>query len=171
MPVRGMCTVGNCCTQLVPSMAEATDNFDSGQCVPPSNKRIRVESPTPHAISVASPNGFVHLPLEVLSEILSHLNTTKDILSVTRTCKFLCNTLLEKSNENIWRKARQRALPLPIPDQQGLLSEAAYASFLFDGGPCEACGKELGQPYASFALRLRLCQNVRFLTSYTALRH
>ena len=166
-----MCTVGNCCTQLVPSMAEATDNFDSGQCVPPSNKRIRVESPTPHAISVASPNGFVHLPLEVLSEILSHLNTTKDILSVTRTCKFLCNTLLEKSNENIWRKARQRALPLPIPDQQGLLSEVVYASFLFDGGPCEACGKELGQPYASFALRLRLCQNVRFLTSYTALRH
>lgn len=140
-------------------MPEATDNIDAGQCVPPSRKRSRVESPTPHAILVASPNGFVHLPLEVLSEILSHPNTTKDILSVTRTCKFLCDTLLEKSNENIWRKARERALPLPIPDQQGLLSEAAYASFLFDGGPCEACGTVTGLPYVSFALRLRLCPN------------
>ena len=77
------------------------------------------------------------IPLEILAEVLSHVNSPKDVLSVARCSKHLCATLLNPSNVTIWRRARLHCvvpnLPPPLPGW----SESAYAAFIFDEGRCE----------------------------------
>ena len=76
------------------------------------------------------------IPLEILAEVLSYVNSPKDVLSVARCSKHLCATLLNPSNVMIWRRARHHCvvsdLPAPLPGW----SESAYAAFIFDEGHC-----------------------------------
>jgi hypothetical protein len=76
------------------------------------------------------------IPLEILAEVLSYVNSPKDVLSVARCSKHLCATLLNPSNVIIWRRARRHCvvpgLPAPLPGW----SESAYAAFVFDEGHC-----------------------------------
>lgn len=105
---------------------------------------------------------FPTLPLELLAEILIQTNSPRDVLSVARTSKLLCSTLVcNPAADFIWRTIRKNCLPHPLPDPTPNFSEAAYAAFVYDGGPCDACKEDTKEFYASFAIRFRLCRNLR----------
>jgi hypothetical protein len=76
------------------------------------------------------------VPLEILAEILSYLNSPQDVLSVARCNKHLRATLLNPSNEVIWRRARRHCIVPGIPDPLPGWSEPVYAAFIFDAGNC-----------------------------------
>ena len=86
-----------------------------------------------------SPCHLARAPFDIIAEILSHKCSPRDILSLARCSKYFCNTLVQPSSASIWKKARARCLPTPIPDPLPNFTEASYASFLFDGGECEVC--------------------------------
>ena len=122
------------------------------------------------------------VPLEILAEILSY-TLPRDVLAFARTSRYFCNTLVSNpASQFIWAKARVRFTPV-IPPPTPNFTESAYAAFLFDPGVCEVgssyhrarhrvynvslticatqrCKKRTKAMYASFALRLRLCDKV-----------
>lgn len=105
---------------------------------------------------------FPMLPLELLAEILIQTNSPRDVLSVARTSKLLCSTLVcNPAADFIWRTIRKKCFPHALPDPTPNFSEAAYAAFVYDGGPCDVCKKDTKEFYASFAARIRLCRDLR----------
>jgi hypothetical protein len=105
---------------------------------------------------------FPTLPLELLAEILIQANSPRDVLSVARTSKLLCSTLVcNPAADFIWRTIRKNCLPHALPDPTPNFSEAAYAAFVYDGGSCDVCKKDTKEFYASFATRIRLCRDSR----------
>ena len=76
------------------------------------------------------------IPLEILAEVLSYVNSPKDVLSVARCSKHLCATLLNPSNVMIWRRARLDCVVPDLPPPLPGWSESAYAAFVFDEGHC-----------------------------------
>jgi F-box associated protein len=76
------------------------------------------------------------IPLEILAEVLSYVNSPKDLLSVARCSKHLCATLLNPSNVIIWRRARRHCVVPDLPPPLPAWSEPAYAAFIFDEGHC-----------------------------------
>ena len=76
------------------------------------------------------------IPLEILAEILSYVNSPKDVLSVARCSKHLCTTLVNPSNVMIWRRARHHCVVPDLPPPMPGWSEPAYAAFIFDPGNC-----------------------------------
>ena len=78
------------------------------------------------------------LPLELVAEILSYTASPRDILALARTSKHFCSVLVNNpAAAFIWREARARAFPLPIPDFTPNFTEASYAALLFDSKTCE----------------------------------
>lgn len=80
---------------------------------------------------------LAQVPLEILAEILSYTTSPRDILALARCSQYFCHTLVQPSSTFIWKHARARCLPTPIPDPLPNFTEASYASFIFDGGECE----------------------------------
>ena len=76
------------------------------------------------------------IPLEILAEVLSYVNSPKEVLSVARCSKHLCATLLNPSNVMIWRHARSNCVVPDLPPPPPGWSESAYAAFVFDEGHC-----------------------------------
>jgi hypothetical protein len=76
------------------------------------------------------------IPLEILAEVLSYVNSPKDVLSVARCSKHLCATLLNPSNVIIWHRARRHCVVPDLPPPLPGWSESAYAAFVFDEGHC-----------------------------------
>ncbi|KAG1794196.1 uncharacterized protein HD556DRAFT_1371547 [Suillus plorans] len=136
--------------------------------VPTPKKRrtyVRELQGPPESESVPGKCLFPTLPLELLAEILIQTNSPCDVLSVARTSKLLCSTLVcNTAADFIWRTIRKNCLPHALPDPTPNFSEAAYAAFVYDGGPCDACKEDTKEFYASFATRLRLCRNTRCRT-------
>ncbi len=84
------------------------------------------------------PCGFTRIPLEILAEVLLYTPFTQDILALARCSKYFCGTLVNNPGTVfIWKRVRAAALPSPIPDPTPNFTEAAYAAYLFDSGPCE----------------------------------
>lgn len=78
------------------------------------------------------------LPLELVAEVLSHASSPRDILALARCSKYFCRTLVNNPGTDfIWKQARARSYPTPIPDPTPNFTEASYAAFLFDKGTCE----------------------------------
>jgi hypothetical protein len=87
---------------------------------------------------------FPTLPLELLAEILIQTNSPRDVLSVARTSKLLCSTLVcNPTADFIWRAVRKKCLPHALPDPTHNFSEAAYAAFVYDGGVCDVSTNSL----------------------------
>ena len=98
--------------------------------------RVRVYSSNP-VPEPPSPSCLItKLPLELFAEILLYTASPRDVLSVARCCKFFCATLLNPSSSFIWKGVR-KAYPVPLPDPIFTFTEASYAAFMFDEGPCE----------------------------------
>ncbi|KAL1742557.1 hypothetical protein HDZ31DRAFT_43009 [Schizophyllum fasciatum] len=109
----------------------------------------------------ASADLLQRLPYEILTDVLMRLGSPKWVLAVARTNQYFCNTLLDEKSLGIWKANREAAgLPAPLP----ILTESSYAAFVFDGGPCEICKKETPNFYASFAIKLRLCNRTECRT-------
>lgn len=127
----------------MPSGSTATDH-DSLPKVPtlPSMKKRRSSVRELHDLleseSVPGRCLFPTLPLELLAEILIQANSPRDVLSVARTSKLLCSTLVcNPAADFIWRTIRKNCLPHALPDPTPNFSEAAYAAFVYDGGSCD----------------------------------
>lgn len=98
------------------------------------------------------------IPLEILAEVLSYVNSPKDVLSVARCSKHLCATLLNPSNMMIWSRARRHCVVPDLPPPLPGWSESAYAAFVFDEGRCYICHVSTKQMFWSFVARVRICQ-------------
>lgn len=79
---------------------------------------------------------ITRLPTELVSDVLSYVNTPREILNLARTCRFFCAMLTSRDTTFVWRRARRRAIPSPIPDPTPNFTESSYAAFIFDGGRC-----------------------------------
>ncbi|KAF8507743.1 hypothetical protein JB92DRAFT_2734439 [Gautieria morchelliformis] len=113
--------------------------------------------------STYSRNCLHQLPLEMFAEILSYASSP-DILSLARTSRFLCATLVTNpASLFIWKAARQRFQPKPIPDPAPNWTESAYIAFIFDTVPCEVCHRQTKRTPFSYALRARICDSVSVL--------
>ncbi|KAF8496548.1 hypothetical protein F5888DRAFT_1890115 [Russula emetica] len=97
------------------------------------------------------------IPLEILAEVLSYVNSPKDVLSVARCSKHLCATLLNPSNVMIWRRARHHCVVPDLPPPLPGWSESAYAAFVFDEGHCYVCHVTTKRMFWSFVARVRIC--------------
>ncbi|KAL1678011.1 hypothetical protein EV122DRAFT_290693 [Schizophyllum commune] len=101
------------------------------------------------------------LPYEILTDVMMRLGSPQWVLAVARTSQYFCNTLLDEKSLGIWKTNRQAVgLKDPLP----ILTESAYAAFVFDGGPCEICKKHTDNMYTSFAIKLRLCNRTECQT-------
>ena len=77
------------------------------------------------------------LPYELLAEFASYL-ASPDLLSLARSCKLFCNTLVDAESTPIWRTARANCMPNPLPDPCApSWTESSYAAFVFDDVPCD----------------------------------
>ncbi|PFH49895.1 hypothetical protein AMATHDRAFT_62303 [Amanita thiersii Skay4041] len=124
-------------------------------------KRARVEDGNTAAAEATLPKNddlLMLMPLELLAEVLISTRSTKDILTVSRCSGYLYKTLCGPSGAFVWKKTRQATLPEPLPDPPAFINEYQYAAFLFDGGKCEVCQVNTKEFYASFAIKLRICQ-------------
>ena len=103
----------------------------------PKTRKKRKTRATELALQLSSPkrDSFSRLPLEMLAEIL-RFTSTRDILAVARTSSHFCNTLVSIPSNRIWSLARARFNP-PLPDPTPNFTEASFAAYIFDGGPCE----------------------------------
>ncbi|KAG1740787.1 uncharacterized protein EDB91DRAFT_1131442 [Suillus paluster] len=112
-------------------------------------RRTSVSERPPEAESTSGRCLFPTLPLELLAEILIQTNSPRDVLSVARTSKFICSTLVCNPAANfIWRTVRKKCLPHALPDPTPNFTEAAYAAFVYDGGLCESrCRKDIVERY------------------------
>ncbi|KAJ7058052.1 hypothetical protein C8F01DRAFT_1027474 [Mycena amicta] len=123
----------------------------------PKRRRTSAANAQDEASHVRKPV-LVNLPVELVADILLYTNSTKDVLAVARTCKFLCNTLLRREAAYIWRYTRLNCLPGPLPDPKKVgLSESAFAAMLFDPGTCANCSLITHNMFSSFSLRIRFC--------------
>ncbi|KAF8257604.1 hypothetical protein EI94DRAFT_1708816 [Lactarius quietus] len=146
-------------------MAECSDlptkqrKIDTGCCPSPRE-----------AESTSQPSRLDIVPVEILAEILRHVTSPRDVLSVARCNKRLRATLLNPSNVMIWRHARIHCvvpgLPLPPPGW----SEPTYAAFIFDSGICHICGVSTNRMFFSFVIRVRLCGRLPNELSIVGLR-
>ncbi|KAI0090347.1 hypothetical protein BDY19DRAFT_939752 [Irpex rosettiformis] len=99
-----------------------------------------------------------HLPVEILAEILGYVRI-QDILAMARASKYYCAALVTNpASMYIWKEARARFTPKPIPDPTPNFTEPSYAAFLFDEGICEVCRTRTKGPFVSYSLRLHLCK-------------
>ncbi|GAA5863594.1 hypothetical protein JCM1840_000071 [Sporobolomyces johnsonii] len=96
---------------------------------------------------------FNAMPLDILGEIMSHLDT-KTVLAMSRTCSVFRRTLHSDHGLSVWRQAR--ANTNGIPDlKAGDLKEWEYASLLFDK-TCHVCRK--GRTNAvDYVAKVRAC--------------
>jgi len=85
-------------------------------------------------IAVSSITG---LPFELIAEILLYSTTPADVLSLSRTCKHFCATLVKNPVATfIWKRVRGQTNP-PVPDPTKLgFSEPQLAHFIYGGGNC-----------------------------------
>ncbi|KPV74052.1 uncharacterized protein RHOBADRAFT_54617 [Rhodotorula graminis WP1] len=96
------------------------------------------------------------LPVEMLTEIFSHLDTD-GLLALSMVNKQYRSLLLAKSSTRLWKTARAR---LGLPDATaGGFTEWQYAELVF-GKTCQECGA--GKvARADFGIRKRLCRACR----------
>ncbi|OCH87233.1 hypothetical protein OBBRIDRAFT_796411 [Obba rivulosa] len=134
-----------------------------------SKKRLRLDPTASEEGEITTKECYLtKVPLEILAEILSHTSSPRDVLALARCSKYFCATLVKPSSNFIWRHARERCLPNPVPDPLPNFTEASYAALLFDGGHCEICKKRSRAMYWSFLLRARFCDNPKCLEKWKA---
>ena len=80
---------------------------------------------------------IIRLPFELIAEILLYSKSLTDVLSLSRTCKHFCATLVQNSAATfIWKRVRAQTKP-PVPDPTKLgFSEPQLANFIYGEGTC-----------------------------------
>ncbi|CAE6426483.1 unnamed protein product [Rhizoctonia solani] len=124
------------------------------------SKRQRTQAPSTEE-RVCNPeilgwHMFMRLPVEVFTEITSYLSPV-DIISLSRSNKYLRNLLMDRSSRRVWTGAMKNVKGLPPcpPD----MSEPYYLALLFSSF-CTVCGQAGGCEFYP-ALRVRLCCGCR----------
>ncbi|KAI5824198.1 hypothetical protein K523DRAFT_420963 [Schizophyllum commune Tattone D] len=114
---------------------------------PPPRKRAKketnqIEERKPHAAAVqdgiVSTSFFTDLPLELVLEILSYLDTTS-LLRLSRTTKTLRKFLLNRSSFKIWKKSWANMDPALPPPPRGV-SVPSFVALATDEF-CQFCGQ------------------------------
>ncbi|KAG8738763.1 hypothetical protein FRC10_006480 [Ceratobasidium sp. 414] len=101
-------------------------------------------------------SGVLSLPVEIFTEIASHL-TPPDIIALSRSNKFFRGLLLNRSAARIWGLALQNIAGLPPCPKD--LCEPQYAALIFPKH-CSMCGAPIVKPMDPY-LNVRLCNACR----------
>ncbi|KAG9084015.1 hypothetical protein FS749_005566 [Ceratobasidium sp. UAMH 11750] len=101
-------------------------------------------------------SGVLSLPVEVFTEIASHL-TPPDIIALSRSNKFFHGLLLDRSAAHIWGLALQNIPGLPPCPKD--LREPQYAALIFSKH-CSMCGAPVIKPMDPY-LNVQLCNACR----------
>lgn len=80
---------------------------------------------------------IARLPFELVAEVLLHLKSPADLLSLSRTCKRFHATLVQNPAATfIWKGVRAQTTPVvPGPTKLGF-SEPQLANFIYGEGKC-----------------------------------
>lgn len=106
-------------------------------------KKAKVDVVDARRVSDSTPpkdDLLMSLPVDIISQILIHTCSTRDVLAVARCSKYLSVMLVDPSNAAIWSSTRRNTgqnLYRGMPDPPSGMTEPAYAAFVFDGGKCE----------------------------------
>lgn len=75
------------------------------------------QAPAPKTIRIQRRDKLtiLALPYELIAEITSYFRTS-DLLALSRTSKWFCATLINPTAAWMWRRARERCIPIPLPD-------------------------------------------------------
>ncbi|GJJ06084.1 hypothetical protein Clacol_000273 [Clathrus columnatus] len=120
---------------------------------------IEKEGDPPTLISSNGTQNWMKLPIEMLTEIFSYL-ASPDILALARTNLFFFHILVK--NEHliyIWKEARKRFHPKPIPNPYFRFTEFSLISFLFDPSSCSNCGKPTRNLHFTYSLKAKACSS------------
>ncbi|KAG7092723.1 hypothetical protein E1B28_009052 [Marasmius oreades] len=142
----------------------------SGSATPtqqPKRKKVRTANRSKLILDLPPECRLSKLPVELLAEILLYTESPRDVLSVARSCKALCYTLLYETNQFIWRYCRMNCKPEPLPEPVPRFTESAYAAFVFDKSDCEVCGQPASLS-GSYALELKICRKPECQTALTS---
>ncbi|KAH8094704.1 hypothetical protein BXZ70DRAFT_908808 [Cristinia sonorae] len=119
---------------------------------------------TPRARAVRGRRGSLadlpKMPMDIIFEVLAYLSPL-DLLGLARTSKGFRSLLMHSSSARFWKAARRNVRDLP--DCPRLLSEPAYASYVFEN-TCVECLKRTLKPACPDTL-VRFCD--RCLSSLT----
>lgn len=97
------------------------------------------------------------LPNELIDQVVLWLQHPADLLALTRTCKYFCRVLTDRTASFMWSRTREQSIPMPIPDPLKGYTESGWAAFLFGPHKCTACNKiTFALPY-SFAMATHTC--------------
>jgi len=107
------------------------------KAVPPQPKKKKGRSSKKNHLDLPPECQLSKLPVELIAEILLYTESPRDVLAVARSCKALCYTLLNETNQYIWKYCRENCKPEPLPSPVGKFKEPAYAAFVFDESNCE----------------------------------
>ncbi|CAE6453682.1 unnamed protein product [Rhizoctonia solani] len=99
-----------------------------------------------------SSDAFMRVPVELFTEIVSHLLPV-DLISLSRCNRFFRNLLMNRTSKHIWTSAMKNAEGLPPCPAD--MSEPCYVTLLFLPY-CTICGEGEGC-VLHFRLHLRLC--------------
>ncbi|GAA5863541.1 hypothetical protein JCM1840_000056 [Sporobolomyces johnsonii] len=100
---------------------------------------------------------FKAMPLDILVEIMSHLDT-KTVLAMSRSCSSFRRILHSDDGVSVWRQAR--ANTNGIPDlEAGALKEWEYASLIYDRS-CHIC-QNVPTLHVDFVFKIRACSRCR----------
>ncbi|CAE6412779.1 unnamed protein product [Rhizoctonia solani] len=120
------------------------------------------ETQQPHKKQAGNLEKFIHIPMDIFTEIASHLFPI-DIISLSHSSKLFRNLLMRRSSRHIWVGAMRNVQGLPPCPFD--MSEPRYLVLLFSKY-CTGCGQTI--TYGVYQeLRMRLCipcRNVHLVT-------
>ena len=122
------------------SCHRATKGFDLTSTMGGTTKRRQENKASGVATDAGKITPIVtRLPFELIAEILLYSTSPADILSLSRTCKHFCATLVQNPVAAfIWKQVRAQTTP-PVPDPTKLgFSEPQLANFIYGEGNCTA---------------------------------
>lgn len=99
---------------------------------------------------------FFYLPIELIAEVVSYLTSPAELLALTRTCKRLCNLLVNPNTKFMWKAARERFDP-PVPEPLPWQTESSLAAILFGPTRCPFCQKLFVDPPQSIFPEFTSC--------------
>ncbi|QRV93653.1 hypothetical protein RhiJN_21671 [Ceratobasidium sp. AG-Ba] len=129
---------------------------------PPRRKRRALTVPSPKKAPVCVSrkkgrlSGVLLLPIEVFTEIASHL-TPPDVIALSRSNRYFNKLLLSRSALHIWTAAIRNVPGLPPCPKD--LCQPQYAALIYSKY-CSMCGAGVVKPMDPY-LNVRLCNSCR----------
>ncbi|KAI0029290.1 hypothetical protein K488DRAFT_88863 [Vararia minispora EC-137] len=123
----------------------------------PDRNMTRALAPIPSAESPSLLTSLISIPLEILFEILGHLDPY-DLLQLSRSTKAFYRLLSSRACALLWRYVFSNPEDCDAPPRPDDVTGFGWASLVFGGPICQRCGIVSAMSvHILYALRTRLC--------------